>query len=229
MPGGPAKEPVEHVSGAARLAGVEPVQMVNRVMQTAGQVKEQAHRAVLEFGEQYEFRRPAGPRLPAPATQPQRAQRQMLHRLRRDRMPQDAALLLGRLMRFVRNFGLHQPDRTPCGQPLPVSEAHAMAEIAREGQLRQVELARRLRLEKSSVSRLVTNLVNRGWLHRHPATDDGRGVLLELTDAGVIAAARQAEARRERFTKLLARIPDDQRAAVVHALQTLAEATDDPS
>ncbi|PZG02474.1 MarR family winged helix-turn-helix transcriptional regulator [Micromonospora deserti] len=134
------------------------------------------------------------------------------------------------LMRFVRNFGLHQPDRTPCGQPLPVSEAHAMAEIARgDGRLRQVELARRLKLEKSSVSRLVANLANRGWLHRHPATDDGRGVLLELTDAGAVAAARQADARRARFTKLLARIPDDQRAAVVHALQTLAEATDDPS
>ena len=75
------------------------------------------------------------------------------------------------LMRFVRNFGLHQPDRTPCGQPLPVSEAHALAEIARDGPLRQVELARRLKLQKSSVSRLVTNLAARGWLHRHAADE----------------------------------------------------------
>lgn len=66
------------------------------------------------------------------------------------------------LMRFVRHFGLHQPDRTPCGPPLPVSEAHAMVKIAREGRIRQVELARRLRLAKSTVSRLVANLVGRG-------------------------------------------------------------------
>ncbi|MET7376822.1 MarR family winged helix-turn-helix transcriptional regulator [Micromonospora arida] len=132
------------------------------------------------------------------------------------------------LMRFVRNFGLHQPDRTPCGQPLPVSEAHAMVEIAREGQIRQVELARRLRLEKSSVSRLVTNLVNRGWVHRETAEGDGRGVLLLLTAAGTTAAARQADARRARLTALLDRVPDDQRAAVVRALQTLAEATGEP-
>jgi DNA-binding MarR family transcriptional regulator len=130
------------------------------------------------------------------------------------------------LMRFVRNFGLHQPDRTPCGQPLPVSEAHAMAEIARDGRVRQVELARRLRLEKSTVSRLVTNLVRRGWVRRHTADDDGRGVLLELTGAGVTAAARQAEARRDRLAALLARVPEDQRGAVVAALQTLAEAAD---
>ncbi|MEV5205856.1 helix-turn-helix domain-containing protein [Micromonospora sp. NPDC053740] len=132
------------------------------------------------------------------------------------------------LMRFVRNFGLHQPDRTPCGQPLPVSEAYAMVEIAREGQLRQVELARRLRLEKSSISRLVANLVNRGWVHREAAEGDGRGVLLLLTAAGTTAAARQADARRDRLTALLDRVPDDQRSAVVRALQTLAEATGEP-
>ncbi|KOX15228.1 MarR family transcriptional regulator [Saccharothrix sp. NRRL B-16348] len=133
------------------------------------------------------------------------------------------------LMRFVRNFGLHQPDSTPCGQPLPVSEAHAMVEIGREGRLRQVELARRLRLEKSTVSRLVTNLVNRGWVQRETADGDGRGVLLVLTDSGGTAVARQADARRDRLTAVLDRIPDDQRGAVVRALQILAEASVEPS
>lgn len=132
-------------------------------------------------------------------------------------------------MRFVRNFGLHQPDRTPCGQLLPVSEAHALVEIAREGRIRQVQLARRLRLEKSTVSRLVTNLVGRDWVHREAADGDGRGVLLVLTDVGATAAARQADSRRDRLTALLDRIPDDQRAAVVSALQTLAEAAVEPS
>ncbi|WP_109593293.1 MarR family winged helix-turn-helix transcriptional regulator [Actinoplanes xinjiangensis] len=133
------------------------------------------------------------------------------------------------LMRFVREFGLHQPDRTPCGQPLPVSEAHAMVEIARDGRLRQVDLARRLRLEKSTVSRLVTNLVNRGWIRRETAGDDGRGVLLLLTETGATAAARQADARRDRLTSVLDRIPDTQRGAVVAALHILAEAADETS
>ncbi|MGC5309872.1 MarR family winged helix-turn-helix transcriptional regulator [Micromonospora zamorensis] len=132
------------------------------------------------------------------------------------------------LMRFIRNFGLHQPDRTPCGQPLPVSEAHAMVEIAGQAGIRQTELARRLRLEKSTVSRLVTNLVNRGWVHRETADNDGRGVVLLLTEAGTTAAARQADARRRRLTTLLARVPDDQQATVVRALQTLAEAANEP-
>jgi DNA-binding MarR family transcriptional regulator len=140
--------------------------------------------------------------------------------------PADVAAAQDALMRFVRGFGLHQPDRTPCGQPLPVSEAHALTEIARDGRLRQVELARRLRLEKSTVSRLVTNLVTRGWIRRHIADEDGRGVLLELTEAGASAAHRLAEARQQRLTALLERVPEGERAAVVRALRTLAEATE---
>jgi DNA-binding MarR family transcriptional regulator len=131
------------------------------------------------------------------------------------------------LQRFVRNFGLHQPDRTPCGQPLPVSEAYALLELARTQTLRQVELGRRLRLEKSSVSRLVSNLIARGWVLRRAAPDDGRGVVLELTEAGRRAVEQQRQARQAKFAALLDRIPDDQRAAVVAALHTLAEAADD--
>jgi DNA-binding MarR family transcriptional regulator len=141
----------------------------------------------------------------------------------------EAAAAQEALQRFVRNFGLHQPDRTPCGQPLPVSEAYAVAELHREGRMRQVELGRRLRLEKSTVSRLVTNLVNRGWVHRHAADNDGRGVQLELTDAGSTAAGRLAAARQAKFAALLDRVPDDQRAALLAALQLLAEATDEPN
>ncbi len=131
------------------------------------------------------------------------------------------------LQRFVRNFGLHQPDRTPCGQPLPVSEAYAVAELFRDGPLRQVDLGHRLRLEKSTVSRLVTNLVNRGWVVRTTADDDGRGVHVRLTDDGAAAAQRLAAARQDKLAALLDRVPDDRRAALVAALQLLAEAADE--
>jgi DNA-binding MarR family transcriptional regulator len=141
--------------------------------------------------------------------------------------PGDVAAAQEALQRFVRNFGLHQPGRTPCGQPLPVSEAYAVAELFRESPLRQVDLGRRLRLEKSTVSRLVTNLVNRGWVGRTTAADDGRGVQLRLTDEGLAAARRLAAARQDKLAALLDRVPDDRRAALVAALQLLAEAADE--
>ncbi|MGW3353618.1 MarR family winged helix-turn-helix transcriptional regulator [Nonomuraea rubra] len=130
--------------------------------------------------------------------------------------------------RFVRAFGLHQPDQTPCGQPIPVSEAHALGELARDGALRQSELAHRLKLEKSTTSRLVTQLINRGWAERIPAPDDGRGRLVQLTEQGANAAARLAEARAERFSAVLNRVPEGERADVLRALTILTEAIDDP-
>jgi DNA-binding MarR family transcriptional regulator len=136
----------------------------------------------------------------------------------------DAQALQDRLVGFIRAFGLHQPERTPCGQPIPVSEAHALAELARDPPLGQAELARRLGLEKSTVSRLVGQLAGRGWLHRRPDPDDGRATLLALTPTGQQAAADLAAARAAKFTRLLDRIPPAERAAVLGALATLTEA-----
>jgi DNA-binding MarR family transcriptional regulator len=136
----------------------------------------------------------------------------------------DAQALQDRLVGFIRAFGLHQPERTPCGQPIPVSEAHALAELARDPPLGQAELARRLALEKSTVSRLVGQLAGRGWLQRRPDPDDGRATLLALTPTGQQAAADLAAARAARFTRLLDRIPPAERAAVLGALATLTEA-----
>ncbi|WP_346107520.1 MarR family winged helix-turn-helix transcriptional regulator [Nonomuraea maheshkhaliensis] len=129
--------------------------------------------------------------------------------------------------RFVRAFGLHQPDQTPCGQPIPTSEAHALGELARDGALRQSELAHRLRLEKSTTSRLVTQLITRGWAERTPAPDDGRGVLVRLTQHGTNAAARLAEARAKRFSAVLDRVPEGERADVLRALSILTKAIDE--
>ncbi|MEO3813981.1 MarR family winged helix-turn-helix transcriptional regulator [Sphaerisporangium sp. B11E5] len=129
--------------------------------------------------------------------------------------------------RFVRAFGLHQPDRTPCGRPVPVSEAHALGELARDGALRQNDLAHRLRLEKSTTSRLVGQLIDRGWAERAPAPDDGRGVVIRLTPMGVDAAAQLARARAERFSAVLDRVPPGERANVLRALEILTEASDE--
>jgi DNA-binding MarR family transcriptional regulator len=129
--------------------------------------------------------------------------------------------------RFVRAFGLHQPDRTPCGRPIPVSEAHAISELAREGELRQNELVHRLRLEKSTTSRIVGQFVARGWAERAPAPGDGRGVLIRLTPAGRRAADELAVARRSKFSAVLNRVPEDQRVDVLRALEILTEAVDE--
>lgn len=136
----------------------------------------------------------------------------------------DVAMLQERLAGFIRAFGLHQPEQTPCGQPIPVSEAHALIELARDAPFTQAELGRRLLLEKSTISRLVNQLVARGWVERGPDSRDRRAASLSLTPAGQRAAANLAMARRQKFTQLLDAVPETERETVLQALKTLTEA-----
>lgn len=131
-----------------------------------------------------------------------------------------------RLVGFIRAFGLHQPDRTPCGRPVPVSEAHAINELSAVETLGQLELARRLHLDKSSVSRIVAQLVGRGWVERLADQRDGRASMLRLTDAGRQTAAQLAKGRAAKFDRLLNSIPEGERGRVLQALDILTEALD---
>jgi DNA-binding MarR family transcriptional regulator len=133
-----------------------------------------------------------------------------------------------RLVAFVRAFGLHRPDETPCGAPVPVSEAHAVAVLAEQGPLTQSDLVHHLALGKSTVSRLVDQLVARGWARRTSGRDDARRRVVALTPEGAAAAGSMAEARRARIARLLDRIPEGDRPAVLSALATLAEAVREP-
>ena len=99
------------------------------------------------------------------------------------------------IVAFVRSFGLHKPDQTPCGQPVAVAEAHALMDLAAFGPLRQRELAVRLQLEKSTVSRLVRQMEAHGWIERNSDRLDGRAVLILLTRQGRNTARALSQAR----------------------------------
>ena len=136
----------------------------------------------------------------------------------------DVSALQDRMMALVHAFGLHQPDRTPCGRPVPVSEAHTLAALAEQAPMSQQELGSRLRLEKSTVSRLVQQMETHGWVARGDDERDGRVVRLSLTEQGRQTAADLAAARAAKFARLVAAIPDGQRAVVLSSLSILVEA-----
>ncbi len=128
------------------------------------------------------------------------------------------------MIALIRAFGLHRPDQTPCGQPIAVAEAHALMELARAEPLSQNDLVARLRLEKSTVSRLVHQMEQRGWIVRSRSPLDGRMAQLHLTEAGRTLTRELAEARRAKFARILAAIPEEQRANVLESLTILVEA-----
>ncbi|MEV7604827.1 MarR family winged helix-turn-helix transcriptional regulator [Paenarthrobacter sp. NPDC089322] len=74
----------------------------------------------------------------------------------------------------------------PAFKALPVKEYDVLFTLSRcpSGQLRLNEINDKVLLSQSSLSRLVDRLEKRGLVERTTAPDDGRGVLLSLTEAG---------------------------------------------
>jgi DNA-binding MarR family transcriptional regulator len=141
----------------------------------------------------------------------------------RDDGPDPGAQLQDEVVGFIRAFGLLSPDQTPCGQPMAPSDAHALTEVVAGGGLTQRELVDRLRLDRSSVSRLVDRLVARGWVERADGPDR-RTVRLVPTEAGRAVTAQVAGTRAQRFAELLEAIPADRRDDVLTAMRLLTAA-----
>jgi len=127
---------------------------------------------------------------------------------------------------LIHAFGVLRTDATPCGQPMSVSTAHAICELAAHGPLSQTELADRLGLESSSISRLVDQLTRKNWAIRAPDPDrnDKRIRLVHLTEPGRQAAELVSAARAERFGQLLDAIEESKRPQVLEALYLLKDA-----
>lgn len=127
---------------------------------------------------------------------------------------------------FIHAFGLLRSDTTPCGQPMSVSTAHALCELRTGPALNQRDLAARLGLTTSAVSRLVDQLEGRAWARRaeDPDSTDGRVRLVLLTDQGRAMADRVLDARVARFGRLLDAVPDGRQQDVLDSLELLKEA-----
>lgn len=133
----------------------------------------------------------------------------------------DAHLLQQHMQTFIRQFGLLEQDHTPCQYPLSPSQAHAMQALDQHVGLPLHQLADELRLEKSTVSRLVTSLVERGWVERSVNPLNRREVRLRLTDPGRLVAAEVHRSASARYRAIWQRLSDAQRAQVLDSLATL--------
>jgi DNA-binding MarR family transcriptional regulator len=134
----------------------------------------------------------------------------------------------GLLQEFIRRFGLLAGDQTPCGKPLPVSDAHALMCLLDAGEqgLLQTTLVARLGVDKSTASRMVARMSDRGHVASLPSSEDGRARPIRLSKKGVRVAREIDEASTRRFAALLKSIPARRRIDVILALRDIVAALD---
>src|SRR5262249_35716109 len=110
---------------------------------------------------------------------------------------------------FLQALGLHRPEQVPTGFSLSLSEMFALIALSARASMSQQVLAEELHLEKSTVSRLIKHLEQRGWVKRVRDLHDTRMFRLHLTGEGHQTAARLAKSLTERHERLLAQLKPD--------------------
>ena len=125
---------------------------------------------------------------------------------------------------FLQALGLHRPDQVPTGFSLSLSEMFALLALSAEASMSQQALAEQLHLEKSTVSRLIKHLEQRGWVKRVRDLHDTRMFRLQLSDAGHKQASHLARSLAERHQRLLAALKPDEQEALAYGLSALVRA-----
>src|SRR6266853_4522723 len=125
---------------------------------------------------------------------------------------------------FLQALGLHRPDQVPTGFSLSLSEMFALIVLSAEAPMSRQVLAGQLHLEKSTVSRLIKHLEQRGWVKRVRDLHDTGMFRLHLSDEGHQAAAHLVKSLTERHERLLAALKPDEQEALAYGLSALIRA-----
>ena len=133
----------------------------------------------------------------------------------------DAERIHELFMDLMRVTGLTQPEQVLPGHTLTLSQAMALHELDSEAPISQQDLADRLNLEKSSVSRMVTEMERRGLVVRERDEANRRLYRLRLTGHGRSAHVRMATGFHHRFENLVAAMERSERAALRDGLAAL--------
>ncbi|WP_137130900.1 helix-turn-helix domain-containing GNAT family N-acetyltransferase [Rhizobium sp. FY34] len=110
------------------------------------------------------------------------------------------------------------------GTDLPPSAVHALIEIDASDGISARDLGGRLRLEKSSVSRMLRKLVVSGDLIEEPGEEDARTKTLTLSATGRKRVAEIHAFARAQVAGALEQLPSERHRTVLDGLRLYAEA-----
>ena len=134
-----------------------------------------------------------------------------------------AAMLRELLRTLIRKLGVLERSEAGCCD-MTLSQCNALIEIGRAGVLSVNQLADKLNLDKSTISRVSDKLVLDGLLLRQEDPNDRRYVVLKLTKQGMQSYTNLEQRMNAYFEQVMAGVDPAERAAMLRGLQTLAAA-----
>jgi len=136
-------------------------------------------------------------------------------------LKRDAHALYDAMSDLIKVYQFRDRDRTHC-HGISVTECYALETVDRHGPLRLGDLARHLHVEKSTASRVVEALQQKGLVDRSAHREDRRAVRIVATPRGRRLHERIAREARRRYRALLEEVPARSRPVVIAFLERLA-------
>ena len=133
-------------------------------------------------------------------------------------MPLDA-LAAALTTDLERIFGLFRSLSPASG--LSMTAAATLAGIERLGPQRLTLLAAREGVTQPAMTQLISRLEESGLVRREASPEDGRVVLVVITDEGRAVLARRRSVRSDRMAAIIAQLSPEHRAALAIALPAL--------
>ena len=135
-----------------------------------------------------------------------------------DTVAAELRLSIGLLLRRMRQI--------PTGDELTLSESAALARLDRGGPATAAELARAEQISPQSIGATLGALQERGLIAKAPDPEDGRRMILTLTDAGLEVLRHRRNRRTEELARALSagftKTELEQLAAATPLLERLA-------
>jgi MarR family 2-MHQ and catechol resistance regulon transcriptional repressor len=138
-------------------------------------------------------------------------------------LPADARAVRDALSALIR-VAQYRDRGCICCHDISVSQCHALEEVLNRGPITLGDLATTLYLDKSTASRVVGGLIDKGYVSRTTHPDDARAIQLEATSKG---RKELATIERELLAETRALIADVEpavRHGMVRLLAQLARA-----
>jgi DNA-binding MarR family transcriptional regulator len=113
-------------------------------------------------------------------------------------------------------------EKSCCG--ITLAQCHALYEIGEAGSLSLVELAGKMRLDKSTLSRTVDQLVSKGYCERVEHPEDRRYIVIKLAEQGGNLYGRIRKSVDNSFEAIYNSLPSGKRGQVLDSIRLLLQA-----
>jgi DNA-binding MarR family transcriptional regulator len=138
-----------------------------------------------------------------------------------ERLASDLSLAVVRLARQLR---FRRPD-----SPVSLSQLSALATLSKDGPMTPGALAIRERVRPPSMTRVIASLAEVGFVDRAAHPDDGRQVLVSVSDSGHELIEIERRASQEWLQQRLADLTPDQRQTLLAAADLMFAIVDEGS